>query len=383
MPVDRARNHVEPARVELARARRDAAADRGDPLARDRDVRVERAARAHDAAAPDDEVIAHRGRILVGVTDWPASSAPRSRGLSAYDPGESAEELRRRYGVAEIVRLNRNEDLFEPFPGALEAAAAELANVSRYPEETHREFAAAVAAAGRARRPIGSSPATGSRALIVTLSDGCSLDPGDAVVVARAELRPLRAGRAPGAAPSVHVRRAARAAPRPRGDGGARARDRGAPRLGLRPQQPDRLADRARTSGARSSTRSPSAARSRSTRPTATTSTRTGGSSAVRDVHEGRPIVILRTFSKLFGLAGLRLGYAIADPSMAAILGAVHEPFNVNRPALAAGLECLRHPEIIDARRAHASPPRERCSPSASWRPASRRCPRRPTSCSR
>ena len=79
----------------------------------------------------------------------------------------------------------------------------------------------------------------------------------------------------------------------------------------------------------------------------------------MRDVHEGRPVVILRTFSKLFGLAGLRLGYAIADPSMAAILDAVNEPFNVNRPALAAGLECLRHPEMIDARRRTVAAARE------------------------
>ncbi len=79
----------------------------------------------------------------------------------------------------------------------------------------------------------------------------------------------------------------------------------------------------------------------------------------VGDVHEGRPIVILRTFSKLFGLAGLRLGYAIADPELARLIGVVNEPFNVNRPALAAGLECLRHPEIIDARRRTVAAARE------------------------
>ena len=32
-----------------------------------------------------------------------------------------------------------------------------------------------------------------------------------------------------------------------------------------------------------------------------------------RDVADGRRVVVLRTFSKIFGLAGLRLGYALAD----------------------------------------------------------------------
>ena len=56
--------------------------------------------------------------------------------------------------------------------------------------------------------------------------------------------------------------------------------------------------------------------------------------------------MILRTFSKLFGLAGLRLGYASPTRSWRALLDVVQEPFNVNRPALAAGLACLRRPEI-------------------------------------
>ena len=57
----------------------------------------------------------------------------------------------------------------------------------------------------------------------------------------------------------------------------------------------------------------------------------------LRDVVDGRPVVVLRSFSKSFGLAGLRLGVAIADPAVARLLDVVQEPFNVNRAALAAG----------------------------------------------
>jgi histidinol-phosphate aminotransferase len=77
------------------------------------------------------------------------------------------------------------------------------------------------------------------------------------------------------------------------------------------------------------------------------------------DVEAGRPVVVLRTFSKLHGLAGMRLGYAVADPQLARLIGVVHEPFNVNRPALAAGLACLRDPVEIASRRAATAAARE------------------------
>ena len=57
----------------------------------------------------------------------------------------------------------------------------------------------------------------------------------------------------------------------------------------------------------------------------------------IRDVVDGRPVIMLRSFSKTYGLAGLRLGFAIADPEVARLLDIVQEPFNVNRVALAAG----------------------------------------------
>jgi histidinol-phosphate aminotransferase len=70
-----------------------------------------------------------------------------------------------------------------------------------------------------------------------------------------------------------------------------------------------------------------------------------------RDVDDGRPVVVLRTFSKIFGLAGLRLGYAVVHESLAPFLDVVQEPFNVNRAALAAGCASLRRPERIEERR--------------------------------
>ncbi|OGX24896.1 MAG: histidinol-phosphate transaminase [Omnitrophica WOR_2 bacterium RIFCSPHIGHO2_01_FULL_48_9] len=53
-------------------------------------------------------------------------------------------------------------------------------------------------------------------------------------------------------------------------------------------------------------------------------------------------IIVARTFSKLYGLAGLRIGYGIADKEVVEILNRVREPFNVNSLAQAAALACLK-----------------------------------------
>ena len=51
-----------------------------------------------------------------------------------------------------------------------------------------------------------------------------------------------------------------------------------------------------------------------------------------------RNVVITRTFSKAYGLAGLRVGYALCDPSIADLLNRVRQPFNVNNLALVAAI---------------------------------------------
>lgn len=56
----------------------------------------------------------------------------------------------------------------------------------------------------------------------------------------------------------------------------------------------------------------------------------------------GRPnVVVLRTFSKAYGLAGLRVGYAVADPAIITAIGKVHTPFAVSVVAQAAAIASL------------------------------------------
>jgi histidinol-phosphate aminotransferase len=78
-----------------------------------------------------------------------------------------------------------------------------------------------------------------------------------------------------------------------------------------------------------------------------------------QDVLAGRPLIVVRSFSKIFGLAGLRLGYAVGDPEVARLLDIVQEPFNVNRVALAAGVASLADPGFVDRRRVEVAAARD------------------------
>lgn len=61
-------------------------------------------------------------------------------------------------------------------------------------------------------------------------------------------------------------------------------------------------------------------------------------------------LAILRTFSKAWGLAGLRVGYCLAHPDIIAALHAVQPPFPLPGPVLAAALACLENPSAVAAR---------------------------------
>jgi histidinol-phosphate aminotransferase len=55
----------------------------------------------------------------------------------------------------------------------------------------------------------------------------------------------------------------------------------------------------------------------------------------------GRPVVTLRTFSKTYGLAGLRVGYGIMPPELAAILHRIRQPFNASSLAQVGAVAAL------------------------------------------
>jgi histidinol-phosphate aminotransferase len=61
-------------------------------------------------------------------------------------------------------------------------------------------------------------------------------------------------------------------------------------------------------------------------------------------------VVLLRTFSKCHGLAGLRVGYALCSPQFRAAVDAVRQPFSVNALAQVAATEAIRHQDDVAKR---------------------------------
>ena len=60
-----------------------------------------------------------------------------------------------------------------------------------------------------------------------------------------------------------------------------------------------------------------------------------------RDLRAGKNLLVLHTFSKIHGLAGLRIGYGLADPKVVADINRVRSPFNTSSLAQTAGIAAL------------------------------------------
>lgn len=64
-------------------------------------------------------------------------------------------------------------------------------------------------------------------------------------------------------------------------------------------------------------------------------------------VDQGNNTIMLRTFSKVYGIAALRLGWGYADPSIIDILNRVRPVFNISGPTLAAGIAAVNDQEFV------------------------------------
>ena len=290
------------------------------------------------------------------MTDWSGFVRPSLLGLEPYRPGASLEELKEAYGLDEIVKLNWNEGLEGPFPGVEDAVVAELERAWIYPAEPYSGLRESLAA-WLGTTPERIVPAHGIQALIATVVHAF-LQPGDVVVQTTPTYGLYATTSAAAGATVVEV-----------------------PNRDFR-HDVDALATAAREHDARlvwlCDPNNPTGAlvtreeweRLLSGVPDRCTVVVDEAYveyvdprvrlDRVRDVEAGLPIVVMRTFSKIFGLAGLRLGYAIVDEPLAAMIDVVLEPFNVNRAALAAGRASLERTALIDDRRLANEAGRER-----------------------
>jgi histidinol-phosphate aminotransferase len=288
-------------------------------------------------------------------TDWSRLARPSLAGIEPYDPGETRDELKDRLGLADLTPLNWNEDLFGPPQHVLDAAAAEVARAPLYPERVYGDFRAAVADWIDVP-PACVVPGHGAQALISAATQ-VFVDPGTPVVVPQptyglyAQLAAAGGGlvhRVPTDGLALDLEAIAAAA------------ETHAARLVwlCDPNNPTGLLiDRA--DWAAFLERLPDGCAAIVDEAYIDFSDPDVRVRRERDVLDGRPVVCIRSFSKVFGLAGLRLGYAVCDPAVAALLNVVQEPFNVNRVALAAGRAAVETAGLADRRRADVAEARD------------------------
>ena len=255
--------------------------------------------------------------------------------LKVYVPGRSIEEVAAEYGLSEVVKLASNENALGPAPGAVDAIRGALDGLHRYPD------GGAKALAERLAEQLGVAPSqvflgNGGDDVLSVLSR-TFLNDGDEVVIPQ-----------PTFSPYAHVSRVM----------GARVVY--SPLRDMRIDLNDVLA---KVSG-----RTKIVFLCSPNNPTGGILTEDELVSFLEKLPEGLlvlqdeaygdfaddpaypdsvslidrfPLVVLRSFSKIYGLAGLRVGFALSREGVVEYMNRVREPFNVNQLAQAAALAAL------------------------------------------
>jgi len=268
--------------------------------------------------------------------------APPVRGLQPYLPGKPISELEREYGVHDIVKLASNENPLGPGPHARAAMMQALTEIGLYPDGSGFELKRRLAAHH------------GISAECLTLGNGSN----DALVLlAEAFLTP--------ATEAVYSEHCFAVYPIVVQASGATARvTRALPSHAAMPLGHDleamassitprtRLVFIANPNNPTGTWLAPGPLLAfLKGLPSATIavvdeayfeySRATDCPDATRWLDQLPNLVVLRTFSKAYGLAGLRVGYAISQPAIAETLNRLRQPFNVNSVALAAATAAL------------------------------------------
>jgi histidinol-phosphate aminotransferase len=273
---------------------------------------------------------------------------PAIADLVPYEPGKPVEEVQRELGLDRVVKLASNEGPYGPFPAALEALGRSARDLNRYPDS----------GAFRLRRALADrfdlrfeevAVGAGSDGLVDCLSQ-LALEPGDEIVCGWPSfpsyvINALKLGAVPRQVPLRHYR-----------------------------YDLEAMLDAV-------GTRTKLVYVCHPNNPTGTMNTRAELDTYFDRVPEhvvtvldqayleyvddpdyadgveeylkaGRPVVVLRTFSKIYGLAGLRVGYALAPAEVVTAIGKVRRAFDVNAQAQAAALASLDDRGELSRRRA-------------------------------
>jgi histidinol-phosphate aminotransferase len=272
---------------------------------------------------------------------------PEVEALTSYQPGKPIEDVQRELGLEHVVKLASNEGPYPPFPAAIEAMAEVAAELNRYPDGGSSRLHAALAER-HGVHPEEISVGSGADGCIDMLSQA-SLGVGDEVVCGWPSFAsyPIYAAKQ-----GAVVRKI--------------------------PLLENRYDLEALASAVTPQTKLVYVCHPNN--PTGTMNTKAELDAffdrVPRDVlvvvdqayfeyidredypdavetyfKNDRRVVVLRTFSKIYGLAGLRVGYAVGPEDVCEAMAKVRRPFDVSTPAQVAALASLDDDDEISRRR--------------------------------
>lgn len=265
------------------------------------------------------------------------SLPPHLEGLERYEAGMSLDEFERSSGLARVYKLASNENPLGPSPKALAAAALALQRIHLYPDGPGTKLREAIAA----RLGVsGSQVAIGNGSTdLIDLLARSFLGPDDEGLTGSAAFARFRQCVA---ARNHHARLV------PMKDHGLDVEALAAaitPRTRLlflpNPNNPTGTWNTAAEVDALLARLPAGALLILDEAYREFAEEQPGYPDGLALVKAGAPVVVLRTFSKAYGLAGLRVGYAIAAPEVVSAIDTVREPFNTNLVGQAAALAAL------------------------------------------
>jgi histidinol-phosphate aminotransferase len=281
--------------------------------------------------------------------DYQTLAVEGVQSLSPYQPGKPIEELAREYGLApdEIVKLASNENPLGPSPVAMEAAREALEEMSRYPDGNGFSLKQALArflAVATSQLTLGN----GSNDVLEIIAR-CFAGPGAEVIYSQHAFAVY---------PLATLAIGARGVEVPAKNWG---HDLDAMASAVTDQT--RLIFVANPNNPTGTVEGEGAIRAFLDRvpprvlvvlDEAYCEYLSGSDDEVDGItllQEYRNLIVTRSFSKAWGLAALRVGYAVSSPSIANILNRVRQPFNVDTVAQAAATAVLEDLEYLERAR--------------------------------
>jgi histidinol-phosphate aminotransferase len=258
------------------------------------------------------------------------------QGLDRFEAGKPIAEVQRELGLRDVIKLASNENPLGPSPRAVAAAHAALAGVNRYPDPQATELRQALSA--HLDMPVEQILAGNGSVEIIDLVARALLGPGDNAVISEHAF--------------VRFRQI------------VAAHNHGARLVPMRDWTHD-LAAMARAIDARTrlvfiaNPNNPTGTWNRRAELEALVEALPAGCLLVLDeayfeyaedpdypngielVRRGAPVLVTRTFSKVYGLGGIRAGYAVAAPEVLDAVLVIREAFGTNSLAQAAAAAAL------------------------------------------